>query len=216
MGHPWSHRTHKVICQNTNPNTVQSSPARMQSFSVSAWPKGSKPTDRAKLPGLIMLGIANHYPTKQPGCPARAGSQAERKQGLLSTFSSHPSLESEEGSAAWLEAGNITPGHNVCCWAMETCAMDSQCHQPSFTKQTAVKKGFHWHRHHPYAHSSSDYRVRVNSGMLICLGGGLFGGVFASWIYLINFFDCPWILAHHWGTEKYNMTTNSLWYLLST
>lgn len=83
-----SQDSHGDLSKNKlKPNTVQS-------FSISAWPKWPKPTARANPPGLVMLGIANHYPSKQPECPALAGSQAERKQGrtLLSTSSSHPQL----------------------------------------------------------------------------------------------------------------------------
>lgn len=206
-----SQDSHGDLSKNKlKPNTVQS-------FSISAWPKGSKPTARAKPPGLIMLGIANHYPSKQPvSCSGWESGWEETRQDLVvHILLWSPAWGMRRAQLLGWQAGNILPSHTVCCPAMETHAMDSQCHQPSFTKQTTVKKGFHWHGLHPHAHSSSDHRVGVNSGMLTCLWGGLFGGFFASWIYLINFYNCPWVLAHHCGTEKYNMTTKSLWYLLS-
>lgn len=141
------------------PSMTQSSPTRMQSFSISARPKGSKPTARAKLPALMMLG---NCPSLSYKAARVAGSQAERKQGRsLDVHILFPSPVWGVRRAQLLgwQAGNITPGHTVCCRAMQTRAMDSQCHQPSFTKQTTVKKGFHWHRHRPYAHSSSGCRL---------------------------------------------------------
>lgn len=107
-----SEDSHSDLSKNKlKPNMVQSCPTTMQSFSVSAWPKGLKLTARAKLPGLMMLGIANHYPTRQPGCPAWAGSQAERKQGLLSTFSSHPQLG--EGGRLSCLVGKLGTSHQA-------------------------------------------------------------------------------------------------------
>lgn len=143
----------------------------MQSFSISAWPKGSKPTARARLPGLVMLG---NCPSLSYKAARVAGSQAERKQGrslVVHILLPSPAWGMRRAQLLGWQAENITPGHTVCCRAMETRATDFPAPSAFLHKANNCKERFPLTWTSSLCTQQQWLQVGVNSVMLTCLSG---------------------------------------------
>lgn len=116
--------------------------------------RGVQTTARARLSRLMTLGSlpSLSYKASTASCSGwKSGREGwktpgKKKRGktLLATSSSHPFFEEWGGLSCLVGKLETSCQVTVCCWAMETHAMNSQVHQPSYTKQTLLLTLLSW------------------------------------------------------------------------
>lgn len=117
--------------------------------------KGVQTTARARLSRLMTLGSrlpSLSYKASRASCSGwksgwegwKMPGKKKRGRSLLATSSSHPFFEEWGGLSCLVGKLETSCQATVCCWAVESHAMNSQDHQPSYTKQTLLLTLLSW------------------------------------------------------------------------